>query len=216
MSDDESVVVVIHDMWALAFWRRGDKIWTSVRNSWRDNVSDVLFHKGKFYAVTCDGELAIIHIDTINPYIELLTDRIKKILDRRIYLAADSVSEGFFIFMRIKSNIHMTLDFKIYEVVLAETGEYKRDLVEVRSLGDRIVFLGQNSSMVVVASKFPVEGNCIYFTDDLLEAKLHEPPIGIGCIDLGVFNVEDRTIQPLLPDRYHPTFSPPVWITPPW
>ena len=125
MSDDESVVVVIHDMWALAFWRRGDKIWTSVRNSWRDNVSDVLFHKGKFYAVKCDGELAIIHIDTINPYIELLTDRIKKILDRRIYSAADSVSEGFFIFMRIKSNIHMTLDFKIYEVVLAETGDWR-------------------------------------------------------------------------------------------
>lgn len=229
MSDDASVVAVIHDQMVFAFWRRGDKVWTTVRNSVNaDDVSDVIYHKGRFYVVTWDGILGVIHINgTTHPYIEPLTEKVQLYgYQRRIYLVADSIGESLFIVVRISravkrildkpNDIRRTLSFKIYETVLEETGQYTKKPVEVESLGDRVFFLGQNSSMLVIASEYPgLKGNCIYFTDDYLEAHLYESPRGIGCVDLGVFNMEDRTIKPLFRDRLHPTFSPPVWIAPP-
>ena len=53
MSDDAAVVAVIHDQLALAFWRKGAKIWTSILNSVNaDDVSIVIYHKGRLYVVT--------------------------------------------------------------------------------------------------------------------------------------------------------------------
>lgn len=239
MSDDATVVAVVHDGSALAFCRIDDRVWTSVSvTAGYNGYSDVIHHKGQFYAITTEGSIGILHINTPNPCVQNLTglDTIGVQSFVRTYLVADSASMSLFIIVRdslrpdevqdqyypeyevpIAEYIWLcTSGFKVYELGLEENGEYKKNPVQVESLGDRVIFLGQNSSMLLMASEFAgFKGNRIYFTDDYMESYLFESPIGIGCVDLGIFNMEDKTIQPLFRDRFHPYFSPPVWIAPP-
>ncbi|RWR89605.1 hypothetical protein CKAN_01866900 [Cinnamomum micranthum f. kanehirae] len=43
MSDDASMVAAIHDLWSLALWRKGNKVWTRVRsNNYRLTLCDVI------------------------------------------------------------------------------------------------------------------------------------------------------------------------------
>lgn len=131
---------------------------------------------------------------------------------------ADSASESLFILkrnipwqgkvLRDQNDCHWTIGFKVYELGVEKTGEYKKNLVEVESLGERVIFLGQNASVLVMASQFPgFKGNRIYFTN------LFESPV--RCLDLGIFDMEDKTIKPLFPNGVHPTFSFAIWIAPP-
>ena len=76
------------------------------------------------------------------------------------------------------------------------TGKYKNNPVRVKSFGDRVKFLGMNSS---IGGQFPgLKGNCIYFTDDYFSQIIFDS-LPIGRADNGVFNMEDRTISPLFP-----------------
>ena len=110
-------------------------------------------------------------------------------------------------------NVISTCDFQVYELGVEETtGTYKKTLVEVENLGDRVIFLGLNSSMIVMASQFPkFKGNCIYFKHGWV------PPIfqlSSASADMGIFNMEDRKFLPLFPNRAHPYFSLSTWIRP--
>ncbi|RWR84788.1 f-box protein skip23 [Cinnamomum micranthum f. kanehirae] len=109
---------------------------------------------------------------------------------------------------------HKTTHFDIFRVTLEDSKTLKR-FTKVESLGDRVVFLGHNSSIVVLASQFPgFKGNRIYFADNLME-KYHYHTH--GCRDSGVFSLEDGTVEELFADRFHPTMAPPLWIaTPPY
>lgn len=217
-----------------------DMVWTRVACPSPNKFHcDVVYHKGQFYVIDSDGKVGVIHINISNPYVEILTEMEScttsccqvgyRFLGRgiypRTYLVADdsAVSEiRFFVVVRSAHEhsvqcdpyqILRTLGFRVYEFVLEGNGEYKKNLVEVESLGDRAIFLGPNSSMLVTASQFSgLIGNCIYFTDDVLETYEHNLPT--GCIDMGVFNMEDKCVHPLLPHRPHPAFSPPIWIKP--
>ena len=71
----------------------------------------------------------------------------------------------------------------------------------VECLGDRVMFLGMNSSMLVKAIQFP---------DDILGPNR----LPVERKDMGVFNLEDKTIKPLLSKKIHPLFSNPIWIMP--
>ncbi|KAI3865675.1 hypothetical protein MKW92_017531 [Papaver armeniacum] len=87
--------------------------------------------------------------------------------------------------------------------------------VEVKSLGDQILFFGTNSSLFLLASEFSgCQGNSIYFTNDYSEANddgIH------GIHDSGVFNMKDCSIEalPYCTIGYDWSFMPPpIWITP--
>eukprot|EP00268_Persea_americana_P004039 TRINITY_DN11275_c0_g2_i1.p1 TRINITY_DN11275_c0_g2~~TRINITY_DN11275_c0_g2_i1.p1 ORF type:complete len:389 (-),score=67.70 TRINITY_DN11275_c0_g2_i1:26-1192(-) len=109
---------------------------------------------------------------------------------------------------------HKTTHFDIFSVPLEDSKTLKR-FTKVESLGDRAVFLGHNSSIVVLASQFPgFKGNRIYFADNMME-KYHYHMH--GCRDSGVFSLEDGTVEELFADRFHPILAPPLWIaTPPY
>lgn len=113
---------------------------------------------------------------------------------------------------------HRTVHFDIYKTPLGEgaPNEELNKWMKVESLGDRLVFLGYNSSMMIIASEFPgFKGNLIYFADTCVDNYFRSPH---GCCDNGVFNVEDNTVvEQLFADRFHPTSAPPLWIaTPPY
>lgn len=167
-------------------------------------------------------------MNTEDPCVEFPSEEVMIDCFPRTYLVSDS--ERLLIFVRNSPslllhlsgqipepcdyNIRTTLGFKVYELGLEENGECEKNPVEVKSLGDRIIFLGRNSSILFMAGQIPgFKGNRIYFTDDFMEASFYKSPIGY--LDLGVFNMEDKTIQRLFVDRGHPIWSPPIWIAPP-
>lgn len=87
--------------------------------------------------------------------------------------------------------------------------------IETKNLGDMALFLGDNSSISVLASNFAgCQRNCIYFTQDRNSVTLGN----LGPKDLGVYDLEsgslttcftiDATIFPKVRRR-------PIWIVPP-
>ncbi|KAJ8642306.1 hypothetical protein MRB53_019000 [Persea americana] len=236
ISDDEAVVVIVYEEGRLAFCRiREDKVWTQALD-FSVFYRDIIYNRGHFFVVCFHGEVGVVRINKSNPYVasvirmEYLT-RVAPIpelplvdcIRHRTYLVADPASGTIFTVKRIVRSyfdtetssphyIFTTLRFHVYEMGLEEsTGEYKKNALEVESLGGGVMFLGLNSSMIVMASQFPdFKGNCIY--DFLAFLQLNK--VRKGCTDMGVFNMEDKTIYPLFPERAQPPFSPPTWITP--
>ncbi|CAA2966655.1 Hypothetical predicted protein [Olea europaea subsp. europaea] len=89
-----------------------------------------------------------------------------------------------------------------------EGNNYAYRLTEVTSLGDRALFLGSNVSTSIASSEC-IKPNCIYFTDDNCELYLDEP--GGGGHDMGIFNMEDGTIQLNYAGESRSYISPPLW-----
>ncbi|XXG72025.1 hypothetical protein AAC387_Pa07g1209 [Persea americana] len=228
MSDDAAVVAVINEPGEIAFCRtREDEVWTRISCPFDQfyKFHDVIYHKEQFYVVGGDGKVGVLRINTAYPYLEILSEMIGKIgalrfhgkynplAYHRNYLVADSASESLFIVRRVAHSHYNKNGFEVYELELQEsTKDYKKNAVEVESLGDRVMFLGLSSSILVMAGQFSgLKGNCIYFTDDCLK----NTSFANESTDMGIFDMEDETIRPLFEDRAHPLFSPPIWITPP-
>ncbi|CAL9030034.1 unnamed protein product [Prunus brigantina] len=102
----------------------------------------------------------------------------------------DSNEKGFLIVKRYKiwkgiwpDGKAVTFKFKIFELNLD-----KHELIEKETLDDAALFLGDNSSMFVLASKLPgCQPNCIYFTSDYHSSWVPE--------DFGVYNIKTQSIS---------------------
>ncbi|XP_042507139.1 F-box protein At2g26160-like [Macadamia integrifolia] len=102
---------------------------------------------------------------------------------------------------------YRTINFEVFKLDFAG-GKW----VEVENLGDRAVFVGYNDSFSVSASEFPgCKGNCIYFTDDYFEGYYRQKH---GACDMGIFDLGDRTVEPLVCGNETQSFMPPsVWFS---
>ncbi|CAA2961550.1 Hypothetical predicted protein [Olea europaea subsp. europaea] len=89
-----------------------------------------------------------------------------------------------------------------------EGNNYAYRLTEVTSLGDQALFIGSNVSTSIASSEC-IKPNCIYFTDDNCELYLDEP--GGGGHDMGIFNMENGTIQLNYAGESRSYISPPLW-----
>ncbi|KAK8687426.1 hypothetical protein V6N13_086241 [Hibiscus sabdariffa] len=127
--------------------------------------------RGKAYAV--DWRLGIVSVDVAN------TD--SSSFKEKMHLEAE---DG--------SLLHWTVNFKVFKVERHANDEAR--LVEINNIGDEALFLGNNSSISVVASRFPGYGsNCIYFTDDTVHFAY--PFLTCDEIDMGIFNLETGCIE---------------------
>lgn len=102
-------------------------------------------------------------------------------------------TSGFKVYELRSEEAGISWRWKAYELKSKEARKYKKNPVEVESLSYGLIFLGHNSSMLVMESQFPgFKGNYIYFTGDFTEASCFKSPL--GSIELGVFKMEDKTI----------------------
>ncbi|KAM7523065.1 hypothetical protein LguiA_012967 [Lonicera macranthoides] len=86
--------------------------------------------------------------------------------------------------------------------------------VELKDLGDDMLFLGYNSSLSFSCRDFGGDkSNRIYFTDDFNE--FHWKGVK-GGQDIGVFKLEKGSVEPLQGFECDPNhvWPPPVWVTP--
>lgn len=115
----------------------------------------------------------------------------------------------------------LDVEFDIFIYKTARFEVFKLDLngprwERVTSLGDMMLFIGENSSLALSASGLSgCMGDCIYYTDDY-SANNYDGHIGEH--DLGIFKLSDGSIEPL-PCYPRNSYSrlqwpPPLWISP--
>lgn len=106
----------------------------------------------------------------------------------------------------------VTIEFKIFEL-----NSEKFEWTEKTTLGNTAFFVGDNSSVSVLASKFPeCQPNCIYFNQDNNHMDSEIRPCGPH--DFGVYNVESKQIsKPYTTNamsRLKKTKLHPIWVVP--
>ncbi|KAL3507447.1 hypothetical protein ACH5RR_032829 [Cinchona calisaya] len=104
---------------------------------------------------------------------------------------------------------YKTFKFQVYKVDMIE-----RKLEQVKSLKDRVMFVGGNHGISVSAKDYQeLEANSIYFTDDYLD-RLHED-YSYGGHDFGLFRLKDENIGSIFELDISGRFEvAPFWVFP--
>ncbi|KAK7824440.1 putative f-box protein [Quercus suber] len=179
--DRDCIIMVIYTNFkTLAFTRPGYKAWIDIKCDSRC-FYDIALYKGKFCAVNNHGNVFVCHID------------------------GDIVFTVCITFCKEPEDC-------IQKYLVESSGDLFKneyDWVNVDSLGDQALFVGDNSSMSLSASSFNgCKANCIYFTDD---NDYYLNSLNGGGYDMGVFSMEDETIKQHYEGKSLSSFAPPVW-----
>ncbi|KAL5567945.1 hypothetical protein UlMin_024520 [Ulmus minor] len=214
---DDFVIMVIYGTSAqLAFIRSAkDTTWIHVNVGERFEFHDVAFYKGKFYAINIKGKVISFDItNSPNLNVNLVTSQISEepILGRR-YLVKSQEEELLMVERYSTRDIYedrKTFKFKVFKLDLD-----RLRWIEIKSLRNTSLFLGDNSSISIIASNFDgCKSNCIYFTHDEDTGGYGDH----GPCDLGIYNLESKRFV------WHYNIDldaiakmnerPPIWLVP--
>ncbi|KAL5567979.1 hypothetical protein UlMin_024554 [Ulmus minor] len=193
--DDFEVAVIYGEYLHLASIRpTKDNKWTRVVDT-QTPLHDIMYHNNQFYAVHISGKMVCFNVrNSINLNIKTIVENFP--IDEEIsiddqereFLSFRYLVESYgelLLVERYWNNFesdHITVKFKIFKLNLDGLR-----WVKIKSLGDVALFLGNNSSLSVIASNFDkCQPNCIYFTH-------HEDELGYGPhgpSDMGIYNIE--------------------------
>ncbi|KAL3524305.1 hypothetical protein ACH5RR_017139 [Cinchona calisaya] len=224
--DDYEVVAIYGGMERLALLRVGQKTWIRipVQKSVRQKfvASDVIYYQGLIYAVNFHNKCMcgrIIKVDTTARTIATVArwkvnspDEVNYV-QAKSYLVESSTGELLIINRLLPykdkiskgERIGFTSKLKIHKI--GRNGE--KSMLNV--LGNDALFLGDNQSTSILASKFSgCRPNSIYFTDDYIDFCYPNGPR-----DMGILNLKDGTFEcHYLPNPSHRAMPPPIWIAP--
>ncbi|KAL0314498.1 UNVERIFIED_CONTAM: F-box protein SKIP23 [Sesamum angustifolium] len=195
----------------LAYCKNGHDSWKIIDEA-RSYGEDVIYFGDAFYAVDKFGSIAICdvnygdmpmvkHINVgqqIDGDMQYLVGAMGDLLLVSRYLDFEIDIEHYL-------EVCKTVKFRVYRF---DWNAQKWE--SMASLDDKVVFLGENSSLALLASDYPgCKGNRIYFTDDYSGTNYDSIA---GDHDIGVYNLEDGSIEslPCYPQNLHW----PIWITP--
>lgn len=211
-------VMILNETGELAYCKNGENSWKFIDEA-RFFAEDVIYFDGLFYAVHKLGSIAVCDVSGDLPKVSFIetprqiggdiqylvkTDDELLLVTRSLELDTDAAYHQLDV-------VYKTVEFRVFRLVLEGPRWEKVD-----SLGEKMLFLGENSSLALLASDYPgCEGNRIYFTDDYCEANYD----GVnGNHDLGYYNLEDGRIEALscYPRNSHSMlrWPPPIWFTP--
>ncbi|XP_058203098.1 F-box protein SKIP23-like [Rhododendron vialii] len=219
-SKDYALVVAYGDSGFVGFWRPGDKSWTDVRISLL-YFHDIIFHEGLFYGVVGRGFVFAFDVwgpNPTRPWIALLAPDMYEGTGMQEQLFIVEAKGVVLMVIRYLSGPYFwddhhyvpdntnrsrvdyrTCRLQVFQAALREQGQW----LEITSLGDNAVFLGDNASVSVDASRFPeIKANCIYYTDEYWEFRKQGGVLkhtGIYCLEDG------RTLSDagVIAEEYH-------------
>ncbi|XP_047329684.1 F-box protein SKIP23-like [Impatiens glandulifera] len=216
---DFIALAILNQSGDLAFCKKGDQSWRIIENA-QSYCEDVIYRGGDglFYAVDNFGKIAVCDLHGDSPRVSFIELSRQRRGDMQ-YLVESSgellLVTRYLDYLFIDNQFGMefkTVEFKVHKLDIS--GPPKWDRVE--SLGNLMLFLGENSSMAFSASDFHgCKGNSIYFTDDYSDLSFD------GCVgnqDIGIYNFDDDTLEQLPCYPYNSNFRlrwpPPIWISP--
>ncbi|CAL5357190.1 unnamed protein product [Camellia sinensis] len=212
---DSRIVVVVYEMWdldgRLAMLRVGDDSWTPIHTQ-HFVCDDVIVYKGNFYTVDRSGRAFVLgpnmNLIEIAPpptnengkkkkkhLVEsigdlLLVDKYFELHERNVFYYKDGKE-------RVKSsNREMVSEMRVYRLNVDE-----HRWVEVRSLEDQILFVGDDCSYSVSAREFPgCRGNRVVYEDHAVASQIEEEDElfdGLWVYQIGVFNLGNGRVRSL-------------------
>jgi len=202
----------------LCYCRPGDKVWTKIVDKLgfeRPYLHDVIFHKGKLFAVDSWGSIYESEIKASGG--ELILSR-KPSFDDEVfsdlkYLITSS-DGGLLLVLRDLDYVgrsteghllYHTIGFNVYKL-----DESQNKWLEVESLDGYVLVVGFNSSLCVLPHTISQDkGNRIYYSDHKID--YHGTENIWGGHDNGVFHLEDETIH-LLGPEFSPIKPNPIWL----
>jgi hypothetical protein len=221
LNASDCVVTVIHlERNTLAFIRLGkDTTWTYVDESVVDSlegccmIEDVANVGNKFYAVNYWSELLSFDVTTRSNSNMRLVGRgsCPDYDDIKRYIFEGEENKLLMVqrYLEFGETKRETKKFRVFELSF-QTGEW----TEKNTLGDIALFIGNNSSIYVSASKNSgFQSNCIYFNHDR-DYVGHDN----RAYDFGVYNVEDQSSPKTYTKRAKKllkmSYPLPIWVMP--
>lgn len=227
-TDEDFALLTIHVSGKLAMFKSEDKRWTIIHDM-PYPYDDVVLFRGDFYAVDCTGRTVAVGLSlTLSLVAEPVFGGDKKFLVESdgelllvdMYLSIEDVGVGDGDGDEVADEVcdeyvgERTVRFKVFGL----DSEEKR-WVEVKSLGDRVLFLGDDCAFSVSASELSssfTKRNCVLFADNFFSMSGDEGASGgddaFKGWRVGVFDLDKGTIA-LLDDfpEYSKLFWPPDW-----
>lgn len=223
-----TLVVIFSDMLELASFRIAkDTTWTRINTYVDENeqkhlppIDDICHYNNQIYAIDCHGVLRSFDVSTNScyPTVKLVTRHTRSFIsgyaDCR-YLVKSCEGELLQVQRyekwREEDGGRETKKFRIFKLDFIKAKWIKKS-----SLGDVALFLGDNSSISVLASNFiGCQRNTIYFTHD----RDYTEGLDIAMIcDIGIYNVESKkfklhyNIDSDVLRKMHK--RPPIWVVP--
>ncbi|KAL6293419.1 hypothetical protein ACE6H2_001561 [Prunus campanulata] len=163
-------------------------------------VMDAIFHKSQVLAVLKCGTILSLDINRRSMKTKYFNQR-----ERSFSGSADEAylvesTKGYLLHVRrLPKDDHGDRGerFMVYKLVFNERGGSVQQ-VEMKSIGDEVMFLSEDCSISVLASNFPqCQPNSIYYMDFRRPTEINN------------FNLEDETITR---HRYSSDISPALWI----
>ncbi|XP_004309234.1 PREDICTED: F-box protein At2g26160-like [Fragaria vesca subsp. vesca] len=217
VSTTECIVVVITQPFSqLAFLRLGkDSTWTYVDVRYRARgFHEVVFLEDKLYGVQCDSRVLSCEINTrFHSGLKIAARKVQTVCYSKKYLVYSNEKDLLLVHRHMEEvDARRTLKFVIYKLNFN-----KRKWIEINTLGDAALFVGDNSSFLVSASSFRgCIPNCIYYSHDSNNLDVRLGPDGPH--DFGVYDVENKGFLTI--DTTHVSTlvkmseQPPIWILP--
>uniref|UniRef100_A0ACD5USK4 Uncharacterized protein n=1 Tax=Avena sativa TaxID=4498 RepID=A0ACD5USK4_AVESA len=205
------IVVLIHGRsLQISFARAGDCKWTLLPPGW--DYQQCIYMDGLLYAFTRFGRVDTFDLTGPTFTMNTITDDMKNYIRGCMYVVQAPCGNLLQVrrdceLIDTDDNQHIreTQKISLYKVDLAA-----KELVEMKYLHDRVLFLGYNQSQYLNAKEFPqLKPNCVYFTDDESCASDYKN----NCRDIGVLNLENDTREEILPQLWC-SWPSPIWITP--
>lgn len=201
----------------IALARAGDESWTTIQMPYM-GFKDIIFHKGILYAVNYLGKVVACDFsDAANPLVYPVAQGFLsplpplKHISKYLVVSGGELLQVWRLVRRSRGDGDEEYGFCTRLCSVSRMDVKGNEWVEVKSLGDQALFLGQNLSVSISTGDFmDLKGNCIYFTDDY--------NVGIGAPhrgrDLGVYNMESERIEPIWSPDACLNWPPPIWFTP--
>ncbi|XP_048233698.1 F-box protein SKIP23 isoform X1 [Ricinus communis] len=227
-NENDFVLLTIHVSGKLAMFKSGDRRWTIIQDM-PSPYDDVIVYKGNFYAVDNTGRTVIVRLNTelgliANPVFggdkKYLVESLGDLLLVDMYLSIDTAEGGLsfgeeFLEHLAQYMSERTVRFKVFKL-----DKEAQTWIEVKSLGDRVLFLGDDSTFSASVSDLSgCKGNCIFFVDNFfysrdenLRANGGDDGVLAGR-DIGVFDLETGCIGPL---GNYPEYAKMFWPPPHW
>ncbi|XVE94472.1 hypothetical protein REPUB_Repub02eG0011800 [Reevesia pubescens] len=198
---DYILMVIYGDEHELAYYNAWNQTWIKVQEAGR-YYDDIIFHMGEFYAVDEYGKVILCQ-----PAFPPSIDEIAMpwlLRGSKIYLVG--MGDELCVVIRFLKD-EPNMGYETYKIF--ESYEERR---HIGNLENWAFFLGQNQSVALSTEVVKgVKGNCIYFTDDNLDAYKYGV---VGGHDLGVFDRGEERFHALQCCQHsiQSAWPRPVWL----
>ncbi|KAL3534657.1 hypothetical protein ACH5RR_003118 [Cinchona calisaya] len=199
--------------WQLAFTNPGYASWITVEESFQYRIMDVACLNNQIFALSATGTLLVVDINLQLPEIVHLAAPPHQWAREQVFLV-ESLGDILMIYQYIYvGNLNHPGEPVQFEVFKFDFGA--REWTQIKDLGDRAIFVGDNIAMSVSATKLiNYRGNSIYFIGSKVENWWRYDENFMDH-DSGVYNMASGIVEPFYFGADYPShYSCPIWLTP--